>query len=428
MTVWFDKRRRRWRYDIRVAGRRYAGLCVDAETGVGARNVTEARRCEATMRAKAIAEIGVARAASAAYTLAEAAADYAKVSAHQASWFATKRYIAELLAFFDPSTPVEAITSDRIEAYRSWQLQQPRLVWVKTPGPAKFRALGRPAGTLKPGKGPRSAQTANHYLKALRAILRRATRSIDPETRRPRLAVAPIVALASVPKRLPRPLTEGEITTVHGELAPHVADALELCLQFGLRKREALTLEVADVDLAEGGIRLRGERTKGRRDAFLPASKAGMALLERLVAQAKREGQTHLVLYRGPQGTQPPRPVKNIGGGWRAALRRAGLERARRFHDSRAAYVTALARSAPAPVVQELARHRDFETTLRYIRFADSAKRDAVAKLPDWTAAARSSKQNFQTPPQEEGVIPPNALKGMACPAGFEPTTSSSGG
>lgn len=101
---------------------------------------------------------------------------------------------------------------------------------------------------------------------------------------------------------------------------------------------------------------------------------------------------------------------------------------ARRFHDSRAAYVTAVARSAPAPVVQELARHRDFETTLRYIRFADSAKRDAVAKLPDWTAAARSSKQNFQTPASDEAVIASNALKGLACPAGFEPTTSSSGG
>jgi integrase len=73
-------------------------------------------------------------------------------------------------------------------------------------------------------------------------------------------------------------------------------------------------------------------------------------------------------------------------------LRRAGLERSRRFHDSRGAYVTALARVAPAPIVQELARHRDFETTLRYIRFAASAKRHAVASLPDWAAAPRSPK------------------------------------
>jgi integrase len=134
---------------------------------------------------------------------------------------------------------------------------------------------------------------------------------VSAKTRKPRLAVAPVIALATVPKRLPRPLTEGEINTVHGELAPHVADALELCLQFGLRKREALTLEVADVDLEQGGIRLRGERTKGRRDEFLPASPAGLELLRRLVAQAEREGRTHLVLYRGPQGTRsaPERKV-----------------------------------------------------------------------------------------------------------------------
>ena len=83
-----------------------------------------------------------------------------------------------------------------------------------------------------------------------------------------------------------------------------MADALELCLQVGSRKREALTLEVADIDLEQGGIRLRAERTKGQRDEFLPASPAGLELLRRPVAQAERDRHTHVVLYRGPQGTR----------------------------------------------------------------------------------------------------------------------------
>lgn len=302
MTVWFDKRRQRWRYDIRVAGRRYAGLCVDTASGAPTRNVTEARRCEATVRAKAITEIGAEATTKGTYTLAEAAVDHAKVSSHRSSWPSMKRYITELLEFFGPAAPLDEITADRIESYRSWQLQQPRLVWVRSPGPAKFRTMGQPAGKVRAGTGLRSPQTANHYLKALRAILHRAARSIDPLTRKPRLAVAPIMALATVPRRIPRPLTAGEITAVHGELAPHIADALELCLQFGLRKREALTLEVGDVDLEQAGVRLRAERTKGRRDEFLPASPAGLDLLKRLVDQARRDDQTRLVLYRGPHG------------------------------------------------------------------------------------------------------------------------------
>ena len=78
-------------------------------------------------------------------------------------------------------------------------------------------------------------------------------------------------------------------------------------------------------------------------------------------------------------------------------------------------------------MVQELARRRDFETTLRYIRFADSAKRQAVASLPDWGAAARSSKQKFQTPADADESPTAKLLGRMARPARLELTTFSSG-
>ena len=204
------------------------------------------------------------------------------------------------------------VNADRIEAYRAWQPKQSRLVWVKSPGPEQLRAGAARRGEQARQGPARSPQTANHYVKALRAILRRAARSIDPATRRPCLAVPPIVPLDTVPKRLPRPLTAGEINAVRGELAPPVADALELCLQFGLRNREAQTLEVADIDLEQGGMRLRAERTEGRRDEFLPASPAGLELIRRLVAQAERDRQAHFMPYRGPQGIRSAPERKDI--------------------------------------------------------------------------------------------------------------------
>jgi len=55
-----------------------------------------------------------------------------------------------------------------------------------------------------------------------------------------------------------------------------------------------------------------------------------------------------------------------------------------RSNYARAAYITAIAKSAAAPMVQKLARHQDFATTLRYIRLVDGDRRAAVVAMPHW--------------------------------------------
>jgi integrase len=386
MTVFYDKLRKRWRYSFVLDRRRYVGYCVEPESGTLARNVTEARRYETFAKAKAAATKPaepVLPEPGGAYTLAEAAAAYVQIACKHAAWGGIQRYIAEILERFGPATPVEDITAEQILSYRDWAMAQPKIQWHGGPWKkgASFRPYGRPK--LRPGKTTRSPQTVNHYLKALRTILMRASKSIDPVTRKPRLLVVPRFEFVQVPKRMPRPLSHEEIAAVLPQLAPHVADALELCLNFGLRKKEALTLEVGDVDFSTGGIWLRGERTKAKRDEFLPGNDAGMALLRSLVDRARESGQARLVLYRKSEKC-PLRPVNDIASGWLAACERAGLPKGRRFHDARAAYITAIAKSAPAPVVQDLARHRDFETTMRYIRLADDARRAAVIAMAGW--------------------------------------------
>ena len=221
----------------------------------------------------------------------------------------------------------------------------------------------------------------------------------------------PRLEMPRVPKRMPRSLGQEEILRVMAELAPHVADALQLSLHFGLRKKEALTLEVGNVDFGMNGIWLRGERTNNGADEFIPGNGPAMALLRRLVDAAREAKQVRLVLFRGTRGDEHPRPISDITQGWSAARQRAGLSKTARFHDARAAYVTALAQSAPAPVVQALARHRDFETTLRYIRLTDEAKRDAVSNLPNWADPAASRTHGSHTLSGDPDPLPANSLK-----------------
>ncbi|HMB11168.1 hypothetical protein, partial [Saliniramus sp.] len=74
-------------------------------------------------------------------------------------------------------------------------------------------------------------------------------------------------------------------------------------------------------------------------------------------------------LYRH-KGTGVPRPIKDIHKSWGRALERAGLKGRYRFHDTRAAFCTALA---------ELGANA---TTMRYINASDSRLRETVGRLP----------------------------------------------
>lgn len=115
------------------------------------------------------------------------------------------------------------------------------------------------------------------------------------------------------------------------------------------------------------------------------ANDAAMAILTRIVEQAREWGVPQVISYRH-QGNGKPRPVKNPGGAFRRVLRDLGLKGHYTFHSTKSSFVTAVAHKASGPVVQALARHRDFDTTRRYLLVADAAKRAAVDAIADRTA------------------------------------------
>ncbi|MGE4280915.1 MAG: hypothetical protein AB7G62_15100 [Magnetospirillum sp.] len=111
---------------------------------------------------------------------------------------------------------------------------------------------------------------------------------------------------------------------------------------------------------------------------------------------------------------------------WTRVLRELGLEGVHTFHNTKASFVTAV---APA-VTQQLARHKDYRTTERYLKVNDVAARAAVdaaairvnapthgQKVPDRITSAGKGK-----------AASPKAaafLENLVGAAGFEPTTPS---
>lgn len=390
MGVFYRADRERWFYDFMLARRRHAGMCTDAD-GVPSGSRRAAEHAEERVRVAAQrARRTPAPMPSAVYTLAQALAAYvAQADRGSAYWQQQRGYVAELRRYFGDDMPLAAIDETRIAEYVAWARAQPMRVYVGgpvAPGETRRRKV------WKDGAATRSEATINKYLIALRKTLKIAHRSRDALGRR-LLDDVPLVPTLKVPRRIPRPMPDAAAGALLHEGAQHVAEAAALSLLLGMRRAEAYGCTVAQVDFHRGGVWIRGEETKGRRDAWLPANADAMQLLRHLVDQAKARGIVHLVAYRAPGAAadgrpHPWRPVRSPKRAIRTALKRAGVAGQHRFHDLKGSYTTGLAHVAAGPIVQKLARHKSYETTEAYIEIADDAARAAVDALTGRPAVA----------------------------------------
>ncbi len=74
-------------------------------------------------------------------------------------------------------------------------------------------------------------------------------------------------------------------------------------------------------------------------------------------------------------------PLKSVRKSWATSAKDAGIEKPRRFHDVRGAYITQVARGTRSSrMIREAARHRDQSTTDRYIEIAQNETAKAVEK------------------------------------------------
>lgn len=406
----------RWVYDFVALGRRYQGNCVDPDDDSVAETKRQAREIEDKIRQRARQARRAGRDVAAKpgdFLLAQAIALHLQAQTDSSALHVQnlERYSAEILGFFGYDAIVTRITQEKVLEYRAFAARQ--TVKVYRGGQRKGISRDDVKWWKDTGK-QRAVSSTNHHLNCLRGALLAAHRAKDPDTGIPYLPFPPTVEPLREAARLPRPMPDDELSRRQAVALPHTRETAELVRLFGLRKDEALSVTIANVrtEIVKGKpyryLVLRGEENKGGDDVPVHGAKAGSDFLEALVAQARKRKAQHLITWPGQRKKDDTsaiewRPLKTVKRNWRTTAKLAAIEHPHRMHDTRARYITEIARIGRDRHTQAAARHKDFKTTLRYIDAAAMEVADIVE------IASQQRKVNAPAPAtkQERGAVVP---------------------
>jgi integrase len=148
--------------------------------------------------------------------------------------------------------------------------------------------------------------------------------------------------------------------------------------QTGWRIGEILALRWDDVDLDEGTVLTRGDENKGRRDAKIALPELALEHVKRLVGSSLKyplvfawplSRRAMYVEFERVQAAAEVKPERKEFYG---------------FHDLRRAFAAMNADRMTGDALQALMRHKDYQTTQRYIALARQLKPAAAnAFVPD---------------------------------------------
>ena len=228
--------------------------------------------------------------------------------------------------------------------------------------------------------------TANLHLSALRGVLKAAWRlgQMDAETYQKAIDVKAITG-ESLPAG--RSIPRGELTAlmdacVADQTASGVRDAAMLGLLYacGLRRGELVKLDLEDYDRDAGTLRVQGKRNKQRLAHVVEGAAA--ALADWLSIRGQEPGALFWAIRRGghvqrDQGLTTQAVYKML----QKRARQAGVKEISP-HDFRRTFVgDLLDAGADIATVQKMAGHANVQTTARYDRRPEEAKRKAAGLL-----------------------------------------------
>ncbi|MGQ7794664.1 tyrosine-type recombinase/integrase [Faunimonas sp. B44] len=143
-----------------------------------------------------------------------------------------------------------------------------------------------------------------------------------------------------------------------------------LAVQTGMRYRELLNLRWEEVDLQEGVIELKGERTKNRTGRIIPLSQ-----LARDTFFDTPEAQRVGCVFPNQKGDEP---LTNIHKAWIGIRTRAGLPKLR-IHDLRHTFASwAKQRGIPETTIMEIMGHKTRSMVSRYSHDSVDTLRSAI--------------------------------------------------
>ena len=233
-----------------------------------------------------------------------------------------------------------------------------------------------------------SAATANKMLSALRQTLGMAWRLgyLSAEEYQRTVDLKPVIG-ENPDAATGRALSFGEWTALFAVCAADgtaagVRDAALLALLKvgGLRRAEVAGLQLSDYDLVTGALTVRGKRNKTR---IVPIEDTGTkdALADWLYLRADRPGSLFLRIRKGGKVTEAGLTDQGI---YHILNKRRQQAKTAAFtpHDLRRTFAgDLLDAGVDLPTVQQLMGHASANTTARYDRRGERAKRSAVQKL-----------------------------------------------
>jgi integrase/recombinase XerD len=230
-----------------------------------------------------------------------------------------------------------------------------------------------------------SPATANKALSALRGVLGECFRlGLVSAENYARSSDLPSVRGESAPRG--RALKTEELVALFGACDPSTAqgarDAGLLAVLYGagLRRAEVVALDISDFDPESGELRIRSGKGRKPRTVWI-TNGARDALRAWLEVRGAAPGPLFLAVGKGGD-VRPGRMT--TGAVYQILTRLQAAAKVKPFspHDCRRSYITALlAAGNSIAVVQKLAGHASVNTTARYDRSDEDAKRKAAETL-----------------------------------------------
>jgi len=151
----------------------------------------------------------------------------------------------------------------------------------------------------------------------------------------------------------------------------------------GLRRAQLAALDVDDLDLMGGRIRIKG--IKGGRDHMVPIAQEvcdclSSYMVERKKILAGKGLEEPKALFVTPDGRRQTGPCMSVG--VKRIVNSAGLERITMHQFRHTCASDLLARGVHLPEVQHILGHTSIGSTMWYLSVSDESRKEAIAKHP----------------------------------------------
>jgi integrase/recombinase XerD len=182
-------------------------------------------------------------------------------------------------------------------------------------------------------------------------------------------------------RRLPSILSKEEIFSILNHIKTfHNYVFLSTVYACGLRLREALYLQVSDID--SDRLMIHVHRGKGAKDRYIPLPQNTLQLLRRYWRTHKNPMLIFPALGRGHNkgpSSKIPMAIESVQGAFRRAKFAAGIHKRRvSVHTLRHCYATHLLEAGVNPrIIQRYLGHSRLETTMIYFHFTQKGTEDA---------------------------------------------------